>query len=113
MPHRTVFTIAAATILRMGCHHTPCRFAVAPTPQPFVLEVPGVLVALVSALPITVASIAVPSVAVPPMAHIAVTRPGVATGVGAAAAGAAAAGAAATGPYYNSACGSYPYPPCQ
>jgi hypothetical protein len=40
-------------------------------------------------------------------------RPGVATGVGAAAAGAAAAGAAAAGPYYNSACGYPPYPPCQ
>jgi hypothetical protein len=40
-------------------------------------------------------------------------RSGVAAGVGAAAAGAAAAGAAAAGPYYNSACGSPPYPPCQ
>jgi hypothetical protein len=38
-------------------------------------------------------------------------RSGVAAGVGAAAAGAAAAGAA--GPYYNSACGNPPYPPCQ
>jgi hypothetical protein len=39
-------------------------------------------------------------------------RPGVAAGIGAAAVGAAAVGAAAAGPYYNSACGYYPYPPC-
>jgi hypothetical protein len=39
-------------------------------------------------------------------------RPGVAVGIGAAAVGAAAVGAAITGPYYNSACGYYPNPPC-
>jgi hypothetical protein len=41
-------------------------------------------------------------------------RPGVAAGVGAAAVGAAAIGAAATGPYYNyAACGYARYPPCR
>jgi hypothetical protein len=45
-------------------------------------------------------------------AYSAYRRPGVAAGVGAGAVG-AAAGAAAAGQYYNSACGSPPYPPCQ
>ena len=39
-------------------------------------------------------------------------RPGVAVGIGAAAVGAAAVGAAVAAPYYNSACGYYPNPPC-
>jgi hypothetical protein len=44
---------------------TPWRFAAARTPVVFTLELLAVLVALVSALPITVASIAVLSIAVP------------------------------------------------
>jgi hypothetical protein len=109
--YRTLFIIAAATILGVTVSPvTHWRFAVARAPVAFMLEL-AVIGALLSAASIAAAPIVAASVAVASMAHVAVTVPAWRR-VGAAAVG-AAAGAAAVGPYYNSACGSYPYPPCQ